>query len=59
LGSEAAPGAPLGPIDGAAIAGWLLDDLEHQPLPQPVPRHPLDRGQPGSRTDVVRPRRLQ
>jgi len=55
LAGESVPTAAAGPMDGPAIAPWLLDDLgESDP-----PAHPLDRGRPGSRTDVDRPRRFQ
>ena len=55
LGADALAGPPPSPIDAETIPGWLLEDLEQGPAPLP----PLDPGRPGSRTDVVRPRRLQ
>ncbi len=53
--------APLGPapLDGRTIEGWLLNDLEREPIVQPVLLHPLDPGQPGTRSDIERPRRFQ
>jgi len=59
LGGDALSGPPPSLIDGETIPAWLLDDLEQEPAPQPAPVQPLDTGQPGSHTDVVRPRRLQ
>jgi type IV pilus assembly protein PilQ len=59
LGADAQAGPTLSPMDGETIPAWLLDDLEHEPPPQPPPVHPLDPGRPGSHTDIVRPRRLQ
>jgi type IV pilus assembly protein PilQ len=71
LGAGAVAGPSLSPIDGQTIPDWLLENLEHLPsaahenalphgaVPRPVPLHPLDRGRPGSRTDIERPRRLQ
>ena len=47
------------PLDGEAIAPWLLSDLEN-PTPAPhMPRHPLDPGQPGTHKDIEGPRKLQ
>jgi type IV pilus assembly protein PilQ len=59
LDADAVVGVPLSPVDGETIPGWLLDDLERGPPPQPVPLHPLDPGQPGTQRDIVRPGRLQ
>jgi len=54
------PGEPCeSPLDGQAIAGWVLDDIEQIPAAQPTPLHPLDPGRPGNRLDLTRPRRLQ
>lgn len=54
------PCCPAGnPLDGPEIAGWLLDDLEREPVAQPAPQHPLDPGRPGGSRDVDPPRRLQ
>lgn len=46
------------PLDGQEIAGWVLDDLEHNPAPPPTLDHPLDPGRNGSHRDIVRPRKL-
>ena len=46
-------------VDGQVIAGWLLDDLQREPVMQPAPVHPLDPGRPGTHKDIVRPRRFQ
>jgi type IV pilus assembly protein PilQ len=52
------PVASAGPelLDGEHIADWMLEDLK-QDAPA-APLHPLDPGQPGSHTNIVRPRRL-
>ncbi len=42
------------PLDGSQIAGWLMDDLEHEPRTQPAPQHPLDPGRPGTHRDMER-----
>jgi type IV pilus assembly protein PilQ len=42
------------PLDGPQIAGWLMDDLEHEPRVQPAPQHPLDPGRPGTHRDLDR-----
>jgi len=55
LAGESVPTTTSGPMDGQTIAPWLLDDLGHGGRPT----HPLDRGQPGSRTEVDRARRFQ
>ncbi|NQU24598.1 MAG: secretin and TonB N-terminal domain-containing protein [Candidatus Nealsonbacteria bacterium] len=47
------------PMDGQIIDAWLLSDLEREPIVTPVPQHPLDPGQPGSRDVIERPRRFQ
>ena len=53
-------GAPSSPLDGTAIAPWLLDDLEREPAPPSEPLlHPFDRGVPGGHKDIERPRRFQ
>ncbi len=46
------------PLDGNAVANWLMDDLEHPSPPQPMPLHPYDRGQPGTSQDLIRPSKL-
>lgn len=51
-----AAGAPL---DGQAVAPWLLSDLEHESVQKAALPHPLDPGQPGARVDIKRPRVLQ
>jgi len=52
--------APPGVLDSEALPPWLLEDLEHGAQPvAPPPVHPLDRGRPGTSTEVNRPRRLQ
>jgi type IV pilus assembly protein PilQ len=51
--------AARNPLDGDAVADWLIDDLERPPMPQPMPLHPYDRGQPGSHQDIMRPTKLQ
>jgi len=50
--------------DGQNIPPWMLNELDHRPqegqfLPPPVPVHPLDPGQPGSSTNIDRPRQLE
>ncbi len=47
------------PLEGQAIAPWLLDQLEQEAPPPMVPLHPYDPGQPGRHRDIDRPRRLQ
>ena len=47
------------PLDGDAVADWLIDDLERPASPQPMPLHPYDRGLPGSHQDIPRPKKLQ
>ncbi len=59
LGAGSMVGLPVSPVDAEAVPDWLLEDLAQEPAPQPPPLHPLDPGQPGSRTDIVRPRRLR
>jgi len=55
----AAAAAP-GVLDGEALPPWLLEDLGHgAQAVAPPPVHPLDRGRPGTSTEVNRPRRLQ
>jgi len=46
-------------LDGEALPSWLLGELEHAAAPQPPPVHPLDRGRPGTSTELNRPRKLQ
>ncbi len=46
------------PLDGAAIAPWLLDGLESPLAPTRIPLHPLDPGQPGIHKDIKRARKL-
>ncbi len=60
------PYAPAGaqtpdahPLDGEAMADWIIDDLELEPAAAPLPLHPLDPGIPGRRVDLDRPRTLQ
>lgn len=55
LAGESAPTAAPGPIDGQAIAPWLLNELGQNG----APAHPWDRGRPGPRTDVDRTRRFE
>jgi len=50
---------PANPLDGEAIPGWLIDDLENAPSGPPRPMHPLDPGVPGSHRDLVRPKAFQ
>lgn len=60
LGGQAAQFTSAGPLDGAEIVPWVLDDLERPPtVVQPIPLHPLDPGQPGRHKDIERPRVLQ
>ncbi|MEN6556764.1 MAG: hypothetical protein ABFC54_01160 [Thermoguttaceae bacterium] len=48
------------PMEGAAMADWLIDDLEKPAAPTaPAAAHPLDPGVPGRHTDLVRPKVLQ
>lgn len=51
--------AASAPLDGQAVAPWLLSDLEHESVQKATLPHPLDPGQPGARVDVKRPRVLQ
>ena len=50
--------AAVNPLEGEQIPDWLLSDLEHAPLAQVTPLHPLDPGQPGRHTEIPRPRQL-
>ena len=53
-------GVDQGAVDGEVMPEWLLGGLEAKgPMPQAVPLHPIDPGQPGPRKDLVRPRRMQ
>jgi len=47
------------PLEGEAMAEWLIDDLEQAPTAAPTAMHPLDPGVPGRHTDLVRPRTLK
>lgn len=47
-----------GPLDGDAIAPWLLNDLESPPARPRMPLHPLDPGQPGVHKDIEPSRKL-
>lgn len=52
--------APSAPLDGQAVAPWLLSDLEHEPVQQAAALpHPMDPGRPGERVDIKRPQVLQ
>jgi hypothetical protein len=51
--------ATRNPLDGDAVADWLIDDLECPTAPPPMPLHPYDRGLPGSHQDIPRPKKLQ
>jgi len=54
------PGEAPGVLDVEALPPWLLEDLEQGPQPAaPPPVHPLDRGRPGTSTEIDRPRKLQ
>jgi len=50
-------------LDGPTIPPWVLNDLEQAAPAEVQPRagiaHPLDRGQPGDRVDIKRPRVLE
>ena len=64
LGAGDQPPPVASPMDGQSIAPWLLDGLELEApattrAPIPMTLHPLDPGQPGGKTDVLRPRRLK
>jgi type IV pilus assembly protein PilQ len=50
--------AARSPLDGDAVADWLIDDLERPPAPQVIPLHPYDRGMPGTHEDITRPTKL-
>ncbi len=55
--------ARLGGMGGAnspEVADWMLDDLNRAgPKPTVVaPLHPFDPGQPGTKTDILRPRQM-
>ena len=56
LDGPEAGGPTASPLDGEAIAPWLLDALEQGSKSRPAPLHPLDAGQPGGHTDITRPR---
>ncbi len=64
LGAESPRGYPAcdlaarNPLDGNAVADWLIDDLERPTVPQPIPLHPYDRGMPGTHEDITRPTKL-
>jgi type IV pilus assembly protein PilQ len=51
--------AAQNPLDGDALADWLIDDLEHPAALQPMPLHPYDRGMPGQHQDIQRLKKLQ
>jgi len=61
LSGTLAAGAPAaaapGVLDGDTLPPWLLDDLKRDA--QPPIMHPLDRGRPGTSTEINRPRRLE
>ena len=59
LGTRGGEHTLAGPLDGAAIAPWLLDDLQREPAPPSKPLHPLDPGQPGRHKNIERPRSFQ
>jgi type IV pilus assembly protein PilQ len=58
-GQEVAGRSAAAMMDGPAIDGRILDDLQHGPAAGATMLHPLDPGQPGLNRDIVRPRRLQ
>ncbi|MEN6407020.1 MAG: hypothetical protein ABFC77_11175 [Thermoguttaceae bacterium] len=60
-GAAAVNGAPSSqPMEGAAMADWLIDDLEKPATPPaPAAMHPLDPGVPGRHTNLVQPKVLQ
>jgi type IV pilus assembly protein PilQ len=58
------PGAPVlvaggGLADGQNLADWMWEDLKRDgPAEAPTMPHPLDPGQPGTYTPILRPRAL-
>jgi type IV pilus assembly protein PilQ len=59
VGAERRGGDPAAnPLDGVAVAGWIMDDLENTAPSPPMPMHPYDRGVPGLHQDLERPTKL-